>query len=649
MNPQNSVMEVGLQSINGSTYYLNEQHNGRYGAMLTGWQNVNDNWYHFADNGAAQTGWQWLDNNWFYFDPTTSTMQVGLQQISNKGYYLNEQHDGTYGAMKNGWQKINGSWYGFGGQNDGAAYTGWHYINNNWYYFNNDGEARTGFQTINNHRYYFDPTNAWALRGWQDLNNSWYYFDNNNAWALTGWQKLDNNWFYFAPTNDEMLTGLQAINDALYYLNAQHDGTFGAMKTGWQYVDGNWYYFNNSGTALSGWQTINGSRYYLNPTNHQMLTGSQLINGSYYFFGPSGAQETGLIYNPATGLLQYYDPTTGVRQNSATISGQTLIFDAATGNIHTADFADGLLSIGNNHYFFIKSANRFAADSWQKINGSWYYFGDNAIAATGWHKSQADCWYYFNQDGTARTGWQHINGRWYLFDNTNANAIAGWYKSQAGLWYYFDPTNAWADTGWTFVGHNWYYMDPTDAYMYTGGHWINGHWVNFQSDGAFVGFSQRVINWFLAREGKLTYSMYGSRTGADGTADCSGSMTQAVWSSGGSRPSHIYSTLDLGSYLLQNGYYVAGRGRGVQDVQYGDIVIWGNPGASAGGAGHTVIISTAGPDPNCISTCGYYWNDNPNSHYGAAGQAVQEFNYQWYWNDDDRPYQMVYRPNFYWA
>lgn len=444
-----------------------------------------------------------------------------------------------------------------------------------------------------------------------------------------------------------MLAGLQTINNNLYYLNDQHDGTYGAMKTGWQLVNGSWYYFNNSGSALSSWQTINGNRYYFDPTNHQMFTGVHLINGDYYFFSPSGSQQKGLVYNPATGSLQYYDLVTGVRQNSAIVDGQTLYFNSTTGDLDLNNLADGLNKLGNNYYF--KSNNRLVANTWEKVNGSWYYFGDNAAATTGWYKSNAGFWYYFNQDGTAKTGWQSINGHWYLFDANNANSVLGWYQSPAGFWYYFDPENAWAHTGWTFVGHNWYYMDPTNANMWTGGHWIDGHWVNLQSNGAFVGFSQRVINWFLTREGKLTYSMYGSRTGADGTADCSGSMTQAVWSAGGHTPAHTYSTLDLGNYLLQNGYYLAGRGRGVQNVQYGDIVIWGNPGASAGGAGHTVVISTAGPDPMCISTCGYYWSSNPNSRYGAAGQAVQEFNYQWYWNDDDRPYQMVYRPNFYWA
>lgn len=320
---------------------------------------------------------------------------------------------------------------------------------------------------------------------------------------------------------------------------------------------------------------------------------------------------------------------------------------AATNDDAAQPSESGLVQRDGGTYYYNKDANNYATNTWENVNNSWYYFGDNGAAKTGWYQSNSN-WYLFNDDGSAKTGWYKSDaGNWYYFDNNNAWADTGWQKINNN-WYYFDPDNAWADRGWGFIGHNWYYFDPVNAYMYTGTHWIDGHKVTLQSWGGFVGFSQRVINWFLDREGKLTYSLYGSRTGRDGTADCSGSMTMAVWSAGGSRPSMIYSTETLGNYLLSNGYYVAGSGRGVQDVRYGDIVIWGNPGHSAGGAGHVSVVSTGGSDPMCISTNAYYGDQAPWGH-GNPNMAVQEFNYQWYWQQDDCPYQMVYRPNFYWA
>ena len=56
-DPNNGNMLSGIQSINGKTYFLNDQHNGNYGAMLSGQGNIGGNWYYFASDGAARHGW----------------------------------------------------------------------------------------------------------------------------------------------------------------------------------------------------------------------------------------------------------------------------------------------------------------------------------------------------------------------------------------------------------------------------------------------------------------------------------------------------------------------------------------------------------------------------------------------------------------
>lgn len=623
-------------STNGNSVWQNSQ-----GQLANGWQQNNNDWYYFK-NGQLTNNWQWINNNWYYMNPQSSIMEEGLQKINNSTYYLNSQHDGTYGAMKTGWQLVDGNWYYF--NNSGAAATGWAWLNNHWFYFEpTNAQMLAGLQKINNSTYYLNPqhdgTYGAMKTGWQVINGRWYGFGGSGA-ALTNWQYINGRWYYF-DQNGQADINWQSINGHRYYF----DLTNAWALTGWQLLNNSWYYFDPANAwELTGWQSINGQRYYLDPTTGQLATGPTEISGQHYYFDQNGHPQTGLVYNTSAKALQYYNEQNGTRQTTATIDGQTYQFDPVSGNL-LFNFTNGLNQIGNRYYYYNTADQTLAVNQWQKINVSWYYFGTNAAAATGWYKSVNGAWYYFNNNGTARTDWQYINGHWYYFDPTNAWADTGWLHL-GNDWYYLDPTNAWADTGWTFVNHNWYYFDLNSCKMYTGNHWINGHQVHFQDSGAFVGFSQRVINWFLSREGKLTYSMYGSRNGSDGTADCSGSMTQAVYSAGGSTPSHLYSTLDIGNYLRQNGYYIAGSGYGQQDVQYGDIVVWGT---SAGAGGHVVIVSTGGADPKCISTCGYYWSSDPNSVYGAAGQAVQEFNYQWYWNDDDRPYQVVYRPNFYWA
>lgn len=39
---------------------------------------------------------------------------------------------------------------------------------------------------------------------------------------------------------------------------------------------------------------------------------------------------------------------------------------------------------------------------------------------------------------------------------------------------------------------------------------------------------QSIVNGFISRRGLITYSMLGSRNGADGTGDCSGIMSQVL-------------------------------------------------------------------------------------------------------------------------
>lgn len=123
--------------------------------------------------------------------------------------------------------------------------------------------------------------------------------------------------------------------------------------------------------------------------------------------------------------------------------------------------------------------------------------------------------------------------------------------------------------------------------------------------------------------------MYGSRNGSDGTADCSGSMTQAIRDAGADPYSYLYNTDSLHGYLWANGYYLV-TANGNFTPERGD---WGRQGESGGAAGHTLVISQGGNDAQCISTC------------PVTIQTVnQEQRFKnWYWHLDDWPFYYVYR------
>lgn len=99
-----------------------------------------------------------------------------------------------------------------------------------------------------------------------------------------------------------------------------------------------------------------------------------------------------------------------------------------------------------------------------------------------------------------------------------------------------------------------------------------------------------VINHFeTLRELKISYSMYGSRTGTDRTGDCSGVLYASLVKAGASTEKYPPSTETLHTYLLKNGYQLHIENR--QWVpQKGDIFIWGKKGHSAYAGGHTGIF-----------------------------------------------------------
>lgn len=143
-----------------------------------------------------------------------------------------------------------------------------------------------------------------------------------------------------------------------------------------------------------------------------------------------------------------------------------------------------------------------------------------------------------------------------------------------------------------------------------------------------------VVNWFDARKGLLTYSMYGSRNGRDGTADCSGSITQAIRDAGGSPYAYLFSTVTLASYLSANGFTRISENQS-WDAQRGDIVLmsWGPSMAYSGGAGGHVGVMK--DHDTFISTD--YWTG------GQSGTAVSEHNWDQYYSVNKPAYIEVWR------
>ena len=627
--------ESGLKNVNGKYYYFSP-------TMIKNTEKeVNGSWYYFGSDGAAKTGWYTLSDGRLVNYNNQGQMYHGEAKINGKWYYF----DATSGKVAQGWYKLpDGRQVYYDVDNNGngqGMLHGMQKVGNEYYYFNPGyGAEESGLKEVNGKYYYFSPVMIKNTE--KELNGSWYYFGVDGA-ARTGWYTL---------------SGGRLVN-----YNAQ-----GQMYHGEAKIDGNWFYFNSiDGNVLQGWQKLaDGRRVYYDidykdaNDSRGMLHGEQLIdNVTYYFNLQNGAQETGVVYNLATKQLQYYGAANGSLSKNveATVAQHT---------IKTDDEGNIILNDGQNQvdgqWYYYDSNNHVLVTGWKKlsdsqkvyydpdtaqmihgekkIDGFWFYFdkwtGDEAISK--FIKLADGRTVYYDENGHMAYGEKQLGNDWYYFNLNDGNeAVSNFIKLGDGRTVYYNDQGHMV-YGWQNINGNTYYFNGQDGNMYVGAQWINGQEYYFDYiTGAQVKdqWTAKLLEWFFNRMGKLTYSMDGSRNGADGTADCSGSLTQALYEAGAWRYSLLYNTEMLHSYLLGNGYHLAYENNGYTSPVVGDVIIWGQRGRSAGGAGHTGVISGSGRNGTMVSTC--YWTE------GEKGTAVQNFPYFWYWGEDSYPYYYVYR------
>ena len=91
------------------------------------------------------------------------------------------------------------------------------------------------------------------------------------------------------------------------------------------------------------------------------------------------------------------------------------------------------------------------------------------------------------------------------------------------------------------------------------------------------------------RARNIRYSMKYSRTGADGTGDCSGTLYAALRKAGATNAGWVLNTDSMHDWLLKNGFRLIARNQ-EWCAKRGDVVIFGEKGKSGGIAGHVVIF-----------------------------------------------------------
>jgi beta-xylosidase/glucan-binding YG repeat protein/uncharacterized protein YjdB len=119
-------------------------------AVRTGiWEKSEQGWK-YIENNAPVTGWKQVNNNWYLMDEK-GVMQTGWKEVNNTWYLLKDD-----GVMSTGWQQVNGTWYLL--ENDGAMAIGWQQVNGKWYYLYVDGSMASN-TVIDG--YTVDESGAW--------------------------------------------------------------------------------------------------------------------------------------------------------------------------------------------------------------------------------------------------------------------------------------------------------------------------------------------------------------------------------------------------------------------------------------------------------------------------------------------------------
>lgn len=156
----------------------------------------------------------------------------------------------------------------------------------------------------------------------------------------------------------------------------------------------------------------------------------------------------------------------------------------------------------------------FANNTWELIDGSWFYFDNGGYSKAGWiYDTTYNGWFLTDVNGM-KTGWQQINGKWYYLNPASDGAKG---KMLTNTWigdYYVGENGEFVEGkkkgNWKKENHNWQMLYEDGSYAQNAWDQINGEWYYFGNDtyakeGWF--FDAQYNGWFLLDVNK------GMRTG----------------------------------------------------------------------------------------------------------------------------------------
>ena len=144
-------------------------------------------------------------------------------------------------------------------------------------------------------------------------------------------------------------------------------GTSTSYPNGWVNDGAGWKYAYNGYFVKNTWINTRSGKWYAIDAHEYMITGWRMLEGNYYYFAPDGVMASDEwrdgYWLSSSGAWTY----------------------EAYGSWH----------LDGNGWWFGDTSGWYAANQWQKINGSWYYFDGSGYMVTNKYIDG----YYLGADG----------------------------------------------------------------------------------------------------------------------------------------------------------------------------------------------------------------------------------------------------------
>ena len=550
--------------IGGVWYYFED---GRMCADEAVYSDEYNQWYALNAEGNKHTalskiGWNSAYGQWYYLvseEGYTYLAQGEVVQIGGKLYYFNYQHKLMTNDRVDYYDPNQDQWVAGVADADGVlSASGWYKCDGQWRYLQDGRDLEDGAYEIDGKLYMFDGYDLVTFGGyyesWRGEHGEYYVTDKTgvlyrNTWlerkiiwpSEIGWvyfgadgkmlcntvAKIGGSYYAFDDNGTMLTNTVRAWDGVAYQFGA--DGKGKAMANGWHQIQGDWLYVLDGGLA-EGMQKIDGVYYYFYDgyMAYETYIWAEL-NGVYgrYLVGADGKVITkagwykmyrwfylNADYTLAIGWVQssgkwYYMSPYMVTDEIFYDYDEDKVYYADGNGVCKALSGNGIRNVDGGIYYL--ESGKPLCETWKKVGGYWYYFGEYYHAYTEGAYEIEGKRYLFDEYGKLLTGgWVSDGYDWFYADPQNDNALVTGLKTIGGKKYCFDEygvmfkghTFSWEDvyyiagtdgvikttfsgTGWVKVGNDWYYSEdgcPVRDSLYT----IGGKTYGFDGEGRML-------------------------------------------------------------------------------------------------------------------------------------------------------------------